>query len=172
MKKISDMKIKTRMILVIGSVVFIIIAIFGIYTISIQKEKIIEDTDLRMSEQVEDLSNLIETHISLNLKSLESYSKTASFLRSQLGEFSLNNSNQNTISAVNQETKDAFLVTVPQLKIGNTLVYQNTELVDKISELTQAKATIFQKMPQGYICKWIYPRNVVYWNKRERSERD
>ncbi|MBK8808431.1 MAG: methyl-accepting chemotaxis protein [Bacteroidales bacterium] len=151
MKKISDIKIKTRMILIIGSVVFIIITSLGIYTTTSQKKKIIYDTDLRMNEQVEDIYNLIETHIKLNLKSLETDLKTVNYVRSQFGEFSLNNSISTTISAVNQETKDVILTTIPQLKLGSLSIYQNTELVDKISELTNARATIFQKTPQGFL---------------------
>jgi len=56
---LSNIKIGLRLNLIMSLIMVIIVSVLGIYIIKSQKEKVIADTDLRMFEQVNDLSNTI-----------------------------------------------------------------------------------------------------------------
>jgi len=55
------------------------------------------------------------------------------------------------LEATNQETQNIKGIHIPSLYLNNELLYQSTSLVDKITQLTRAKATIFQKIDGGYV---------------------
>jgi methyl-accepting chemotaxis protein len=65
MKSLNDIKIGTRLNLVLGFVMLIIIVALAFFVVNQQKQKIITDTDIRMSEQANDLANYI--HLMANL---------------------------------------------------------------------------------------------------------
>ena len=66
MKIINNMKIGVRLNIILSSLMVIIFVSFGMYSIINQKNKILADTDLRMYEQVEDLSNVLDNEIKSN----------------------------------------------------------------------------------------------------------
>ena len=66
MKSLNDFKIGRRLNVVLSLAFIVVIVGLGIYTIQIQKQRIIENTDTRMSEQVDDLAAFIEVQISKN----------------------------------------------------------------------------------------------------------
>ena len=65
MNFLNNMKIGLRLNLVLSLVMIIIIITIGQITLSKQRDKVIADTDIRMTEQVNDLVELIENHILL-----------------------------------------------------------------------------------------------------------
>ena len=63
MKKINDLRIGIRLNILLGISIITILTALGIYLYSNQRSKIIEDTDLRVTEQVSDLANLVKLQI-------------------------------------------------------------------------------------------------------------
>ncbi len=55
------------------------------------------------------------------------------------------------MSAINQITHERVQVKVPQWYLGERMVQHSTEIVDQISRRTHCKATIFQRIPQGFL---------------------
>ncbi len=55
------------------------------------------------------------------------------------------------MAAVHQLTQEQLTVRVPAWYIGRQRLQYSTELVDQISEQTDCKATIFQRIPQGFL---------------------
>ncbi|PLX21965.1 MAG: hypothetical protein C0599_07170, partial [Salinivirgaceae bacterium] len=53
--------------------------------------------------------------------------------------------------AINQSSNSSSSVNVPKWEINGIQVQNNTEIVDKLQELTNSTATIFQKIDQGYL---------------------
>lgn len=151
MRKISDVRIGTRLNLIIGMVIFIIFSILGTYIITNQRQKIIDDTDIRMQEQVHDLANIIETHIAINQKNANNYLKTASYIKDLSGNVTINFSRTKQISAINQDTKEVITIAIPEMSLNSKPILYNYGFVDKIKELSGINATFFQKIQQGYI---------------------
>ncbi len=150
MNFINNMKIGLRLNIILSLVMVVIISTLGIYTLTSQKKKVVEDTDLRMFEQVEDLSKIIELQIEENQHKINYALNTAREVVNYVGEFNFGEEQQN-VTAIHQVTKASQNLNIPNLKIGDQEVLNNFSFVDKVQELTGATSTIFQKIPSGYL---------------------
>lgn len=130
MKYLNNMKIGLRLNLVLSAVMIIIISSVGIYTISLQKEKIIDDTDLRMKEQVNDLSNIIEMELKKNQENIQRSLHIAQSLLMRDGGIS--------------EAKGVY-------SLKGKLLTENSDFVDEVTALTGASVSIFLKDQNGYV---------------------
>ena len=74
MKKRRDYKIRQRLNILLSTILVIVFTVFGFLLINNQKNKILSDTQLRMFEQVQDLSKLIELHVQDNQHMVSSIS--------------------------------------------------------------------------------------------------
>lgn len=151
MNFLNNMKIGTRLNIVLSSVMVMLFFVLGIYTINTIKNKSVSDADLRLYEQVNDLSNAVRNEINLNQKRVnlgityvKDHLKVAGNLEKSDTEFI-------TVKAINQSTKSNSTVKVNALYLNNEELHVSNKLVDEIGELTEGTATIFQKIPQGYL---------------------
>nr|MDA3780026.1 hypothetical protein [Bacteroidales bacterium] len=71
MKKLNDLKIRTRLSIILGFVIFLIISISGIYSYTLNKERTINATNTEMYSQLQDMNYLINTQLNDNKKRLD-----------------------------------------------------------------------------------------------------
>ena len=69
MRVLNDMKIGIRLNVVLSSVMIVLFIVLGVYTIQTQSKKSKMEADLRLFEQLDDLSNALRNEIYLNQKS-------------------------------------------------------------------------------------------------------
>ena len=100
MKFINNMKIGLRLNIILSFVMVIIISSLGIYTINSQKTKVIEDTDLRMFEQVNDLSKIIEIQTDKNQKDTKKGLEIAKTLMESYGGINYVKTNNENLGLV------------------------------------------------------------------------
>ncbi|NOQ23852.1 MAG: HAMP domain-containing protein [Bacteroidales bacterium] len=150
MRFINNMKIGLRLNIILSLVMLIIISSLGIYTINSQKKKIITDTDIRMFEQVNDLSKIIEIQLKESQSKVDFALSAALEVFKHYGEPSIGDVDQNVI-AIDQISKSTQDISIGNMKIGNQEVYNDFDIVDKVQEITGATATIFQKISNGYL---------------------
>ena len=151
MKSINDLKIGIRLSIFISVAVILILSILGIYIYHIQGDKIILDTDTNMTEQVNDLSKLVQLQIKERQEQVSSAMNVASAIFNTSGKLTLEKNRKIELEVTNQVTQEVKKIEIPSLYLDKTVLYNNTTLVDKITELTRAKATIFQKIEGGYV---------------------
>lgn len=151
MKKINDLKIGIRISLFISSAVILILSSLGIYIYHIQKNKIIEDTDANLTEQVDDLCIIVQLQIKERQEKVGSSINVANELLNTAGRLSLLSTKKIEIEVTNQVTQESKRVQIPVLTLNKEPLYNSTSLVDKITELSRTKATIFQKIEGGYL---------------------
>lgn len=151
MKKFNDLKIGFRLMLVISTTTVLILSVLGLYIYNIQEEKIVTDNDKYMTEQVKDLTRIVQMQIKERQEQVGSAILMAQEVMNQAGSLSLSSYETTVIEAVDQETREQKVVKLPTLKLNNQTLYNSTLLVDKITELTRARATIFQKIEGGYL---------------------
>lgn len=147
---INNMKIGLRLNIILSLVMVIIMSSLGIYTIKIGKNISIKDADLQMTEQVQDLSKMIEIQLVESQGRVDYALNAAREFISHQGEYSLGNE-EIDIVATNQISQASHSVKVKNFRIANQNIFKNYLIVDKIQELTGATATIFQKIPGGYL---------------------
>jgi len=148
--KINNLKIGLRLNLVLSLVVVLILSILGVYNYNSHKNRIIEDADLRMNEQLDDIVSLIKVEVTNNKERVEFAIKTAheyfySFDSIKLSDETI------TVSAKDQISLNSKQVSIYPLEVNGNSVYNNHSIVDKIQELTGATSTIFQKIQGGYL---------------------
>ncbi|HAF28059.1 MAG TPA: hypothetical protein DCG75_03330 [Bacteroidales bacterium] len=140
--KLNNLKIGLRLNLILSFVIIVIVSGIGIYTYTSSKQRIIDDADLRMFEQLDDMVSIIEVQIRENQNKVNSALQVASHLFKTTGDFTIDNAKITNITGAQN---------VSTWKIGNEVVQLSKGLVDKVEELTGAQASIFQKVPGGYI---------------------
>lgn len=140
MRFLNDMKIGLRLNLVLSIVMVIIISSLGIYTMVTQKAQIINDTDTRMYEQVNDLANLIEIQTQKNQELIKNDLEIVKTLLESYGGIKLI---YNTTMNFSSDQEAAWF-------IGKNNITTDYSFVDKVGELTNASVSIFKKQPNGY----------------------
>ncbi|MBK8806426.1 MAG: Cache 3/Cache 2 fusion domain-containing protein [Bacteroidales bacterium] len=151
MKLINNLKIGKKLNILIGVNVILLVLIYGIVMIIKNRSKTIADTNLRMTEQVSDLAVLLESHIQENKRNVSGFQNVAELLFNEEGNITINNSKKQEIKVTNQETKKEISIIIPQFLQGNKPVLNSFDLVDRIKDVSGASATIFQKIPDGYL---------------------
>jgi methyl-accepting chemotaxis protein len=151
MKRINDYNIGTRLNVFLSAAVIIILTGLGYYIYHIQSDKIIEDTDVRMIEQVNDLSYLVQLQIKERQDKVSASIEIATEIINHAGLLSLKENTTISVEAKNQQSQEIKNVHIPTMYAGSELIYNNNYFVDKITKITQARATIFQKIEGGYL---------------------
>jgi methyl-accepting chemotaxis protein len=135
MRLLKDSRIDVRLNIILSLLMLIIIVSLGWYTISLQQDKIIEDTDLRMEEQVGDLVRIIDVQTQKTQKdAIQSLDIAESFLEKSGG--------LNIIDTIPGKS--------PIWKINNEDISSDFNFVDELSNMTGAMVTIFRKSANGF----------------------
>lgn len=129
MKLLNNMKIGLRLNIILSLIMILIISSIGIYTINLQRKKIIADTDLRMNEQVADLSKLIELDLKRNQENVK---KSLAFALSML----------NRDGGLNPDGEG--------WKINDKILSGSSDFVDEVTSLTGVSVSIFIKADGNY----------------------
>ncbi len=149
--KLKDLKIGTRLNLIMGGFVILAFAIFGVYVNNVIQKQIVESTDERMIEQVNDLVEVIAVELQSNREKVNISLHLASNYLTRQGQLVEVKDEQVSYNAVNQATGTSSNVQVNKWYLGGKPVHNNFEVVDAISRMGVSTATIFQKVPQGYL---------------------
>jgi methyl-accepting chemotaxis protein len=108
----------------------VIISSIGIYTISLQKSKIIEDTDLRMNEQVSDLVSFIQFDLARSQENIKRSLSVAQTLLNRDGGIQFDGSNYT---------------------LKGKLVSENSDFVDEVTRITGASVSLFLKENGSFV---------------------
>lgn len=150
MKNFYDISLKVRMNFVIILLLVVILSSLGVYLYLEQKRITINEADERMYSHLDDMTSILQTQLVENQKK----SNTALAVLHKLfycnGNFSESNAMQ-TLEIRNQENGDVQEVRIPQLLYNNRSLYDNNELVDQMKKLGGEAATVFQRVPQGFV---------------------
>jgi methyl-accepting chemotaxis protein len=129
MKRINDFKIGFRLNFFLSITITILLAVLGIYMVNSQRNKIIEDTDIRMNEQVQDLARVIELQVSQNQTAVNNALRTVEKVILASGGLQIKDGNW-FIDSQNVENSFAF--------------------VDEMSTITKSAVTLFKQTNQGF----------------------
>lgn len=150
MKFLGSLRIGLKFSLLISFSYLVIMSVIGVYTVSIQQKHIMENADNQMEEEVNDLYNILDMQINGNQEKVNiSLSLAHNYLYS-LGTISVEN-RTTTFNAINQISKDTVSTNVAVWTLGGRQLQNDTVIVDSIKDMAVETATIFQKIPQGYL---------------------
>jgi methyl-accepting chemotaxis protein len=139
MKKKAKFSIGTRMALVQTGLIVAIMSIFTVALTIYISNRFDKRTEGDLTQQVQMLGKTLS---SFNSELAASSEKLASVFRTYFpGSFSLNTSNMSMVGDKQ----------VPQLTAGSTTVNQNTEIVDRFTEVTKAVGTVFARSGDDFV---------------------
>jgi methyl-accepting chemotaxis protein len=151
MKRLADIKIGVRISILISTTVFIILGSFGIYLYNLQRNKIVNDIDTRMFEQVNDLANLVKLQIKEKQEQVDIAMDIASVMFYNAGTLNIKENEKTTMNVVEQLSQTSKNIELSALYLDKTKILENYDLVEKITKISHAKTTIFQKINGGYL---------------------
>ena len=149
--KLTDLKIGTRLNLVMGGFLIVTFSIFGIYVTNVLHTQIIESTDESMIEQLNDLAEVIDVQILSNKEKVDLALNAANYFLENQGVIEIVDSSSIVYNAINQTTGGASKINVSSWLIKGAQIQNNNQIVDAISQMGIPTATIFQKTKQGYL---------------------
>ena len=144
------MKIGVRLNIILSLTMVIILTSVGIYVVNKQRNKIIADTDLRMTEQVDDLAEIIEQQIKLNQERVNLCLSLANEYFKNQGNITFSG-NTIKLNATDQNSNASATFDLKTWYVNGKIIQSNTDIVDEIQNLAGGVASIFQKTPQGYV---------------------
>ncbi|MFW6275490.1 MAG: Cache 3/Cache 2 fusion domain-containing protein, partial [bacterium] len=150
MRRLEDIKIGIRLNFILGLAMAFIIGILGIYIIYEEKKEIQELTDERMTEHTNDIAALIEEEIRKNQQHVTIGLEYAREYFSNQGELNITDT-QISFTATNQETDESVSVQTNRWQLNGETLQNSTAIVDTIASRIGGTATIFQKIPQGFL---------------------
>jgi len=149
--RLKDLSIGFKISASISSLIIALFTALTIYIYSTQSKEITEITNSNMTEEVNNLKQIVQVQINERQTQIESNINVASETLNNSGELSLNMDEYTEVQAINQETSAKIYTEIPKLTIKGEPLFKSTFIVDKIKELTKAEATIFQKIDSGYL---------------------
>jgi methyl-accepting chemotaxis protein len=133
MKKLNDMKIGMRLNVVLSLAMIIIIGALGAYIIINQKNKIIEDADFRMGEQVVDLAEVINLEIKGQQNLVNITLDVSQALLESYGGIETKEENGHMAWYIN-----------------NKNIENDHSFVDHVLSITGCEISVFKKTPKGF----------------------
>ncbi len=147
MKSLNDFKIGTRLSIILSVLIVVIIGALGFWTYDMNKDRIIENADKRMNEQLDDLVDIIDVQIEENQENVNNALKVAHHLFKEEGNFIVVDTSYTSMaSATNSIGKRVNI-----WRLDNRILQEDTRFVDQIEELTGAKASVFQRVSGGFV---------------------
>ncbi len=147
----KNLRIQTKIIIVMSSIVTIILLAIGLYLVQQQESKLYADTQTRMQEQVTDLGNVITTQVKANQLRVNNNGELGFDLLKKSGSLTLDYSNTITITAIDQASQNSSSITIPKMTLNGNSLYKNFDFVDYIGNKTEGWNTIFQRIPNGFL---------------------
>ncbi len=139
----KDLKIGLRLNILISIAMVLIITALGVYLLLSQREKIIEDTDTRMTEQLQDLANFVQIQIKQSQKEIN---QDLLIVHELLMKDDVIEGEQQKSVSIKSNSPSAGK---QEMSNNNNLLYDKG-YVDQLSQLTGAEISFFVRSPEGY----------------------
>ncbi|MCU4155065.1 methyl-accepting chemotaxis protein [Carboxylicivirga sp. A043] len=150
LKFVSDIRIGPRLNYFLGAIVIIVMVIVGFYSSSKQYSQITTEMETTSIMQTQDLKRLIEVQITDRQGFVNSGARVINKVAS-LKDFALDTDNTISVTAINQISGEELPLSIPTLLHGEQNMFHQYDLVDEVGEMISGTATVFQKIPQGFL---------------------
>ncbi len=151
MNFLKTIKLNTRIVLYISTIIIISYAILGVFMYSTQRNRIIDDVNANLHLQVNNLTQLITTHISEKEEKAHAYMKFLNYYYNILNIITESDTIFKTKNIQKLFSEDYVNIQFPEWTINGKKVQGDHSFVDFIKEDSEVTATVFQKTDKGYL---------------------
>ncbi|TAJ15359.1 methyl-accepting chemotaxis protein [Marinilabiliaceae bacterium JC017] len=149
--RVHDLKISVRLNIILGSLLALLLVVLAGYVFIVNKKRVEDNARKSSLNRVDFIDAFLTNQLKNNQQQLDQSIVVAEDVMSNEGVIEQMVYQKITVEAIDQLTRANYRVDIPVLNINGSSLYKNYTLVDRISSLTGAAATIFQKIPQGYL---------------------
>ncbi|MCT4589861.1 MAG: methyl-accepting chemotaxis protein [Carboxylicivirga sp.] len=146
----NNIKIGARLNYILGAIVIAAIVIIGAYSSYKEYQLITSEMESISTTQTQDLKRLIDVQINDRQNFVNSGSKIMERI-ADLQPFSFDNNSQAQLTVTNQISGEEMQISLPSLIHGKQPMLHQYQLVDEVGEMINGTATVFQKIPQGFL---------------------
>ncbi len=146
----NDIRIGPRLNYILGTIVIAVMVMVGFYSSSEQYSQITKEMETMSTMQTQDLKRLIEVQISDRQGFVNSGARVINKVAS-LNDFVIDAEKTINVTAINQISGEQVPLSIPALTHGEQGVFHQYDLVDEVGQLINGTATVFQKIPQGFL---------------------
>ena len=146
----NNIKIGARLNYILGAIVIAAIVIIGAYSSYKEYQLITSEMESISTTQTQDLKRLIDVQINDRQNFVNSGSKIMERIAG-LQPFSIDNNSQAQLTVTNQISGEEMQISLPSLMHSKQPMLHQYQLVDEVGEMINGTATVFQKIPQGFL---------------------
>ncbi len=151
MKSFKFTKISNKLNFWISCMLIVVVLVIGMVAIGSYERYLVELSDYALLEQVRDVGEFLNNEIDNTQQQVNVAMNFASAYISALGRITEDKSNMINYQAVDQISHQSYPVSVPVWRLDGLKLQGDTAVVDNIKRNSVETATIFQKIPQGYL---------------------
>jgi methyl-accepting chemotaxis protein len=151
MIKINDLKIGLRLNVILGGFIFLAFAVLGIYMNNMLQRYVIESTDQKLTENINDLTEIVSLELRANREKVALSLLLADQFFYRQGNLVEYKGQTVSFNAVNQMSGVGAPVRVNRWMLDGEQLQNNNEIVDSIKGMGVESVTIFQKIEHGYL---------------------
>jgi len=151
MNFLKNLKIGFRINLITGVLVGVIILSMSIYNYIAQYNQIHREVDQNMESELKDFSNYLHLELSKNNEITQIGLGLFNDYFNGQGKLEVRSDEKITFDAINQMTNEKTLCVVPAWYLNGEVIQRNFKFVDHVTHEGIAAATIFQRIPEGFL---------------------
>lgn len=150
--RFRDLKIGVRIALLTSASMTVIMIVSGVIMYTMQYRNIMKDVEDFMTDEVTNLKEIINMQIDEREIRVETGLNVAwEMFRGYQGQLNHRRGEKIQVEATNQVTGEKEKVTIDLLRLGDTPIYGDVELVEKMKELGRVDVTLFQRIDKGFL---------------------
>lgn len=151
MNFLRNLKIGLKINLVTSILVGVIILSITLYSFLVQKSRVFTDLNGSVESEFNDYSDFIHLEYMKNQQIVKTGLNLFKGEFASLGEINISPNEMIPYHAINQETKAEISIEVPAWLINGQKIQNSQMLVDGIIRKEISAATIFQRIPEGFL---------------------
>lgn len=149
---LKNLAIARRLNFILGGIIIVCIFALGAYVVNMQKKQLYDNTDSLMSQQAQDISELISRQAIDKKYSLSTTFRNA---LSKLNYFTTIEVDQNQtefVQVVDPQSGQERIVSLTKLLINDRPLLNDTIFADEVLQATYGYTMLFQRTDNGFIC--------------------
>jgi len=147
----KNLKIGLRINLTVSVLVGAIILSISVFNYSTQKNKIFTDLNTNAESEIKNYSDYMQLELFKNSQIVKLGINLFKEYFNSMGDITVSSKETITLNAINQESKAESTIEIPVWNINGQRIQYSNEIVDYVVSKEITAATIFQRIPQGFI---------------------
>ncbi len=138
--------------IIVSSVLIIIFTIISVFLYNYEINRIENQSKLIIEKEINEISKIIDQYEKKNKEKTGIAIKVFENILEYYGEFVETDTSTINVNIINKNTNEELSTTISTILLDDVEAYDDFEIVDNIQRIANVNASIYQKIPTGYLC--------------------